>query len=374
MNDTAHRELELLGRPSTTHYPRSTSVHNIRGRRLPTRYSLDVPVGVAPPPAVPRDIYLASLPPPSPSHSRSHARKVAHYELRIVRIAALIPCALTPFLGTTLLRLGISLLYPCPETTFSWFSTTRLVLAAGIRPWRHPTHLLLARTDVPHLVAHRPSQLRASLFARDSSPRIEQQLEKENAKVDALMAEVGQLRVGLASVISRSSAMGKVINGLEEEVARRAGIIEGRVEVLERHEAGTDPGKSLRLVGTGISQVGSGIGQMFKSILWTIFPFMAEQSTQKRPARVGGKKARWLHGVVGSLPLVPGTDGAGVEAKIGGATMGNEGQDNSGVYSSSSSRGSSGLVLMLVSAATWPFRFMRGLLRGLISVFMLGYS
>ncbi|KAF8604807.1 hypothetical protein BDV93DRAFT_605734 [Ceratobasidium sp. AG-I] len=323
---------------------------------------------------VPWDIYLASLPPPSPSHPRSHARKLAHSELRTVRIAALILCALTPFLGATLLRLGTSLLYPGPEPALSWFSTTLFVLAAGIRPWRHLTHLLLVRTDALHLAAHRPSQLRASLLARDSSPRIEQQLERENAKVDALMAEVGQLRVDLASVISRSRAMGKVIKGLEKEVARRAGIIEGRVEVLERHGAGSDPGKGLGLVGTGIGQVGSGIGQMFKSMLWSIFPFMAEQNTQKRPARVGGKKARRLRGVVGSLPPVPETDEAGVETMVRGATLDKEGRDNPGVYSSSSSGGSFGFVSMLVNAVTWPFRFMRGVLRGLISVFTLGYN
>ena len=290
-----------------------------------------------------------------------------------MRIAALILCALTPFLGATLLRLGTSLLYPGPEPALSWFSTTLFVLAAGIRPWRHLTHLLLVRTDALHLAAHRPSQLRASLLARDSSPRIEQQLERENAKVDALMAEVGQLLVDLSTVISRSRAMGKVIKGLQKEVARRADIIEGRVEVLERHGAGVESAKGLGLVGAGVGQVGRGISQMFTSVLWTIFPFMAEQNTQKRSARADGKKARRLRGVVGSLPPVPETDEAGVETKVGGARLDHEGRDGSGVHSSSSGAGS-GPVSMLVDAATWPLRLMRGLLRGLVSVFTLGYN
>lgn len=324
---------------------------------------------------VPWDLYLASLPPPSPSHPRSHARRLAHSELRTVRIATLILCALTPFLGATLLRLGTSLLYPGPEPALSWFSTTLFVLAAGIRPWRHLTHLLLVRTDALHLAAHRPSQLRASLLARDPAPRVDQ-LERESAKVDSLMAEVGQLRVDLANVINRSRAMGKVIKGLEKEAARRTGIIEGRVEVLERHGAGVDSGKGLGLVSAGIAQVGRGIGQMFKSALWAIFPFMAEQNAQKRPTRMSGsgKKARRLRGVVGSLPPVPETDEAGVETKIGGVTLDSEGQDSSGVYPPSRSGGSSGLISKLVSAVTWPLRFMRGLLRALVSIFTSGFN
>ncbi|KAG9083249.1 hypothetical protein FS749_006185 [Ceratobasidium sp. UAMH 11750] len=181
---------------------------------------------------VPWDIYLASLPPPSSSFASTHQRRrprPASTHLRTTRILALLLSALTPFLGAWLLKLGTTLL---STDALSWFSMSLFVLAAGVRPWRHLTHLLLTRTDALHLAAHQPSHLRPAFLARLAAPHGERERERQKeremdrARIEALENEIAALKSEMSALSGRTRTMAKTI----KDVDRRAGTIEGRVE------------------------------------------------------------------------------------------------------------------------------------------------
>ncbi|KAG9103670.1 hypothetical protein FRC07_009947 [Ceratobasidium sp. 392] len=318
---------------------------------------------------VPWDIYLASLPPPSssfaPQTSRRKRHRLAFTHLRTTRILALLLSALTPFLGAWLLNLGTSLL---SADSLSWFSMSLFVLAAGVRPWRHLTHLLLTRTDALHLAAHQPSHLRPAFLSRLAGPyqereRVkEMERGKERARIEALENELAVLKAELNSMNARTRMMTKTL----KDVERRAVTVQGRVEVLERHGNGMDQAG----VWDGLGMIGAGVINVMHGLLCVVFPFMAVDSPgsgkHARTASGGKKKAKKLRGAVNNLPPVPEADESlaanGLDAN--GIHLDGMGKNSSGVFPPKDK--SLGVVGGIVDNITWPMRVMRGVLMGFV--------
>ncbi|KAL5639532.1 hypothetical protein ACGC1H_006231 [Rhizoctonia solani] len=294
---------------------------------------------------VPWDIYLASLP---VHHHSGTGPSRAHSELRTTRILALLLCVVTPFLGATLLRLGVSLLYP---DTLSWFSTSLFVLAAGIRPWRHLAHLILTRTDALHLAAHRPSQFRSALLA----PGIEAEVRhrervKDSQRVTELESQVHQLQGELNILHERLNRMAKHVQTSDT----RAKQLLGRLEALERY--GANPS------GSGVELVWKGTGKIVKGLVCGAFPFMerwfeeteGELVRDRGKTKLRGKKGKRLR--VNNLPSVPEVD----EAKLGNVDSRIPPVSHKRENPSARVSWAGGAVAVV----TWPVRAMRGVITG----------
>ncbi|KAG8679378.1 hypothetical protein FRC08_017015 [Ceratobasidium sp. 394] len=305
---------------------------------------------------VPWDIYLASLPPPSPSFTPTYQRRrprPAFTHLRTTRLLALLLSALAPFLGAWLLKLGTTLL---ATDALSWFSMSLFVLAAGVRPWRHLTHLLLTRTDALHLAAHRPSHLRPAFLARLAAPHGEREREKQKeremdrARIEALENEIAAPKGEMSVLGARAHAMAKAV----KDVDRRAGTIEGRVEVLERH--GNGLGQSGVGVWDGLGMIGAGVINVVHGMVCVVFPFMAGRGPDvgSKVGSGGKKKAKTLRRVVNNLPPVPEADESVADGKpTGGVHVDRTGRDCSG---GCSSEGAVGALNGAADMVTWPMR------------------
>ncbi|KAG8679495.1 hypothetical protein FRC08_016949 [Ceratobasidium sp. 394] len=309
---------------------------------------------------VPWDIYLASLPPPSSSFTPAHQRRrprPAFTHLRTTRILALFLSALTPFLGAWLLKLGTMLL---ATDALSWFSMSVFVLAAGVRPWRHLTHLLLTRTDALHLAVHRPSHLRPAFLGRLAAPYGERERERQRqreidrARIETLENEIVALKSEMNALGARARTTAKAV----KDVDRRAGTIEGRVEVLERH--GNGLGQSGVGVWDGLGMIGAGVINVVHGMVCVVFPFMAGRGPDvgSKVGSGGKKKAKKLRRVVNNLPPVPEADESVVDGKPASEVhLDGTGQDCLGVCSS---EGAVGALSGAVDMVTWPMRAMRG--------------
>ncbi|QRV84512.1 bZIP transcription factor [Ceratobasidium sp. AG-Ba] len=277
---------------------------------------------------VPWDIYLASLPSQtSSSRERQRSRtKLAHTHLRTTRILSLILAAFVPFIGAWLLTIGASLVSP-ESNPLSWFNLSLFVLAAGIRPWRHLTHLLLTRTDALHLATHRPSHLRAAFLQKISGPYKEQQREREQdrAKIHALESELAHLRSELNILSTRTRAMAKSL----KDVDRRTTATQGRVELLERHgniNGTTDAGVGIW---DGLGMIGAGVIGIVQGALCALFPFMASRANlNEKRGRKKGKKLPG-RGSVNHLSPVPEEHPNGLDA-ANGIHLDGKGRDSSG--------------------------------------------
>lgn len=230
------------------------------------------------------------------------------------------------------------------------------MLAAGVRPWRHLTHLVLTRTDALHLAAHRPSHLRSALLA----PRLEAQVkhrerEREAQRVESLQAEIAQLRAEVSVLTERAHRMTRHLKQFERDFSQRSGTIEGRVEVLERYGSGAG--------GSGMDLVWRGTGKIVKGVVCTAFPFMEswfeDQDGIGRKCRARGKAAKRLRGV-NNLPPVPEVD----ETKVHGLNTGNQNLAGAHVSSKHEREQVGGVGVRVASAMTWPLRFMREVVVG----------
>ncbi|KAH7337827.1 hypothetical protein B0J17DRAFT_629348 [Rhizoctonia solani] len=295
---------------------------------------------------IPWDIYLASL----PVHHRAGTGSTrAHNELRTTRILALLLCVVTPFLGATLLRLSASILYP---DSLSWFSTSLFVLAAGVRPWRHLSHLILTRTDALHLAAHRPSQFRSALLAPGVEAEVRhREREKDSQRVTELENQMHQLQGELNILHERLKRMTKHV----QTSNTRTQQLYDRLETLERYGANAS--------GSGVELVWKGMGKVIKGMVCGAFPFTerwfegteGEAVKERGKGKSRGKKGKRLRGVVNNLPPVPEVD----EAKLGNTDSGIPPHYRRENPSANVSWAGAG-----VNVVTWPVRTMRSIVTG----------
>ncbi|KAG8742414.1 hypothetical protein FRC10_001548 [Ceratobasidium sp. 414] len=233
--------------------------------------------------------------------------------------------------------------------------------------WRHLTHLLLTRTDALHLAAHRLSHLRPAFLAWLAAPHGEREREREReretdrARIEVLENELAVLRAEMSALNARTRSMTEAV----KDVDRRAGTIEGRVEVVERHGNGLGQPGGVG-VWDGLGMVGAGVINVVHGMLCVVFLFMAEHGPDvgSKTNDGGKKKGKKLRRVVNNLPPVPEADESVVDGRrVGsnGVPLDGMGQDGSGVHSSEGIIGALGGTVNMV---TWPMRAMRGVSMG----------